>query len=58
MNPLNTNLTLQNDDSKYDGERVAISYYIDEEEDDLGDVMNKIKKRLEYKMKSSNSYLY
>ena len=45
MNPLNTNLTLQNDDSKYDGERVAISYYIDEEEDDLGDVMNKIKKR-------------
>eukprot|EP00090_Calanus_glacialis_P002770 TRINITY_DN12060_c0_g1_i1.p1 TRINITY_DN12060_c0_g1~~TRINITY_DN12060_c0_g1_i1.p1 ORF type:complete len:332 (-),score=79.90 TRINITY_DN12060_c0_g1_i1:28-897(-) len=36
----------ENDDSKYDDARVAISYYIDEEEDDLGDVMNKIKKRM------------
>ena len=35
------------DDDKYSDERVAISYYIDEEEDDLGDVVNKIKKRLE-----------
>ena len=34
----------ENDGSNYDDKRIAISYYIDEEEHDLGDVMNKIKK--------------
>ena len=38
----------ENDDDKYSDKRVAISYYIDEEEDDLGDMVNTIKKRLEY----------